>query len=164
MGSICDLSSSRPTDFVIGECLGSFFGQWKLPEALNKGHVLAWCMEPRMLRSKSVVSASCQGYQRLNRSRNSTKTLISGCVPANPSSWESRAHVIAQYPELRNANEATVADSWVALPLMSGGVARGGLAFGLRPFAIVLGRGASICDDACAAVRASGRPVPASCQ
>lgn len=43
---------------------------------------------------------------------------------------ESRAHVVAQYPDLREANEATVADSWIALPLMSGGVARGGLAFG----------------------------------
>jgi signal transduction histidine kinase len=50
---------------------------------------------------------------------------------------ESRAQVVAEYPALREANEATIADSWIALPLASGDVARGGLAFGFagpRPF------------------------------
>jgi signal transduction histidine kinase len=42
----------------------------------------------------------------------------------------SRAEVVARYPGLRVANARAIANSWVALPLTSGGVAYGGLAFG----------------------------------
>ena len=42
----------------------------------------------------------------------------------------SRAEVVARYPDLREANARGLAKSWIALPLTSGGVAYGGLAFG----------------------------------
>ena len=42
----------------------------------------------------------------------------------------SRAEVVARYPELRQANAQAIANSWIALPLTSGNVAHGGLAFG----------------------------------
>ena len=42
----------------------------------------------------------------------------------------SRAEVVARYPELREANTRAIANSWIALPLTSGSVAHGGLAFG----------------------------------
>jgi signal transduction histidine kinase len=43
---------------------------------------------------------------------------------------ESRSHVVMQYPELREANRQAASDSWISLPLISGGVAVGGLTFG----------------------------------
>jgi signal transduction histidine kinase len=42
----------------------------------------------------------------------------------------SRAEVVARYPELREANSRAIANSWIALPLTSGSVVHGGLAFG----------------------------------
>ena len=42
----------------------------------------------------------------------------------------NRAEVIARYPQLRAANARGVANSWIALPLTSGSVVYGGLAFG----------------------------------
>ena len=63
---------------------------------------------------------------------------------------ESRAQVVARYPELREANARAAADSWIAIPLMKGGTAMGGLAFGFaqprrfsaeeRAFATTLGQ------------------------
>ena len=42
----------------------------------------------------------------------------------------SSAEVVTRYPTLREANARAVARSWAALPLLSGGSAIGGLAFG----------------------------------
>jgi signal transduction histidine kinase len=47
-----------------------------------------------------------------------------------PVFMENRAAVVTRYPELREANARARAYSWMALPLISGDVARGGLAFG----------------------------------
>ena len=42
----------------------------------------------------------------------------------------NRAEVVTRYPELRQANARAIANSWIALPLTSGNVTHGGLAFG----------------------------------
>ena len=42
----------------------------------------------------------------------------------------NRAEVVARYPELREANSRAIANSWIALPLASGSLVHGGLAFG----------------------------------
>lgn len=43
---------------------------------------------------------------------------------------ESRGAVVSRYPSLREANDRALASSWAAMPLISGNVAVGGLAFG----------------------------------
>jgi signal transduction histidine kinase len=47
-----------------------------------------------------------------------------------PVFMENRAAVVTRYPELKEANARARAYSWMALPLISADVARGGLAFG----------------------------------
>jgi signal transduction histidine kinase len=47
-----------------------------------------------------------------------------------PVFMENRTAVVTRYPELREANARARAYSWMALPLISGDVALGGLAFG----------------------------------
>ncbi|MFL5614541.1 MAG: GAF domain-containing protein [Gemmatimonadaceae bacterium] len=117
------VTAEHVAEIVIREAVGALRAhEGLLCLTSQDGHWL------EIIRSVGVSSTTAREWRRFPV--DGSNPLSDAVRTGQPIFLESRAHVVAQYPELRKANEATVADSWIALPLMSGSVARGGLAFG----------------------------------